>query len=54
MTSYADTDDQIKFGDSKSNGSRDIRGADFVSNERNVADAYGVRRKRLLGVSLKN
>ena len=24
----------IKFGDSKSNGFRDIRGADFVSNER--------------------
>ena len=23
----------VKFGDSKSNGSRDIRGADFVSNE---------------------
>ena len=27
-------DVHIKFGDSRSNGSRDIRGADFVSNER--------------------
>ena len=29
-----DMDVSIKFGDSMSNGSRDIRGADFVSNER--------------------
>ena len=27
-------DHHIKFGDSRSNGSRGIRGADFVSNER--------------------
>ena len=25
---------QVEFGDSRSNGPRDIRGADFVSNER--------------------
>ena len=31
----------IKCGDSRSNGFRDIRGADFVSNERtNIAEAY--------------
>ena len=29
----------IKFGDSRSNGVRDIRGAD-VSNERTLAEAY--------------
>ena len=27
----------IKFDDSRSNGFRDIRGADFVSNERTLA-----------------
>ena len=27
-------DVSVKLGDSRSNGSRDIRGADFVSNER--------------------
>ena len=27
-------DVHVKFGDSRSNGSRDIRAADFVSNER--------------------
>ena len=30
----------IKFGDSMSNGFPDIRGADFVSNERTLAEAY--------------
>ena len=33
--------DVLKFGDSRSNCSRDIRGADFVSNERmNLIEAY--------------
>ena len=31
----------IKFGDSRSNDFRDIRGADFVSNERtNIGEPY--------------
>ena len=34
------TDVPIKFGDSRSNGFRDIRGTDFVSNERTLAQAY--------------
>ena len=35
----------IKFGDSRSNGFRDIRGTDFVSNERtNIVEAYPNRR----------
>ena len=29
-------DDPIKFGDARSNGFRDIRGADFVSNKRTI------------------
>ena len=38
----------VKFGDSKSNGSRDIRGADFESNERtNMTEAYHIRQKAL-------
>ena len=31
---YVGMDVHVKFGDSRSNGSRDIRGADFESNER--------------------
>ena len=31
---YIDMDVHIRVGDSRSNGSQDIRGADFVSNER--------------------
>ena len=31
---YVGMDVHVKFADSRSNGSRDIRGADFVSNER--------------------
>ena len=44
------------FGDSRSNGFRDIRGSDFVSNERtNEQDeAYPNRAKRLSGVSPKH
>ena len=30
---YVGVDVRVKYGDSGSNGSRDIRGADFVSNE---------------------
>ena len=30
---YVGVDVTMKFGDSRSNGSRDIRGANFVSNE---------------------
>ena len=37
----------IKFDDSRSNGFRDIRGADFVSNERtNIGKAYPNSMKR--------
>ena len=48
------TDVRMKFGDSRSNGFRDIRGANFVSNERtnerklaypNCAKRYGVSPK---------
>ena len=35
----------IKFGDSRSNGFRNIRGADFVSNEQD--EAYPNSAKRL-------
>ena len=41
-----------KFGDSMSNRSRDIREADFVTNEQ-TNKTYGIRHKRLLGVSPK-
>ena len=41
----------VKLGDSRSNGSRDIRGADFVSNEHD--EAYPNSGKRLT-VSPKN
>ena len=38
----------IKFGDSRSNRFRDIRGAFFVSNERmNIDEAYPNSAKRL-------
>ena len=31
----------VKFGDARSNGFRDTRGADFVSSERtNIGEAY--------------
>ena len=36
----------IKFGDSRSNGFRDIRGAGFVSNERTLAQACPNSAKR--------
>ena len=42
----------VKFGDSKSNGFRDIRGADFVSNERtNMTKPIPIERQ---GVSPNN
>ena len=41
----------IKFGDSRSNRLRDIRGADFVSNERKLAYPNSEKRNR---VSPKN
>ena len=31
---YVGVDVRVKFGDSRSNGSRDVRGNDFMSNER--------------------
>ena len=31
---YVSVDVRVKFGDSRSNGSRDIQGADFMLNER--------------------
>ena len=38
---YFGVDVGVKFGDSTPNRSRDIRGADFVSNERtNMTEAY--------------
>ena len=44
----------IKFGDSRINGFRNIRGADCMSNERtNIAEAYSCSAKRDL-VSPKN
>ena len=48
----------VQFGDSRSNGFRDIRGADFVSNERtiertNIAEAHPNSVKRYC-VSPKN
>ena len=39
-------DVSVKFGDFRSNGFRDIRGADFVSNERTLAQAYPNSAKR--------
>ena len=37
----------IKLGDSRSNGFRDIRGSDFVWNERtNIGEAYPSSAKR--------
>ena len=39
-------DIRVKFGDSRSNGFRDIRGANFVSNERTLAKAIPIARKR--------
>ena len=41
-------DVHVKFGNSRSNASRDIRGADFVSNERmNVFEVCPNSAKRL-------
>ena len=39
-------DVHIKFGDSRSNRFRDVRGADFVTNERNLG--YPNSAKRLI------
>ena len=50
VVEYIGMDVPVKFGDSKSNGSWDIRGADFFTNEwTNMTEAYGI--KRLRGVS---
>ena len=52
---YVGIDVQVKCGDSKSNGSRDSQGADFVSNERtSMTEADRIRRKRVTGVSPTN
>ena len=51
---YVDMDVRVTFGDSRSNGSGDIRGADFVSNERtNMTEAYRINAFRLLKKQLK-
>ena len=42
----------VKFGDSRSNGFPDNRGAGFVSNEHD--EAYPNSAKRLIGLSPKN
>ena len=34
---YVSMDIHVKFDDSRSNGSQDIQGADFVSNERTLS-----------------
>ena len=44
-------DGRVKFADSRSNGSRDIRGTVFVSNEH--IEGYHIRQNRLTGVRLK-
>ena len=41
----------VKFGDSRSNGFRDIRGTDFESNERTVAKPIPIARNTAFGVS---
>ena len=46
---YVGMDVDVKFGDSRSNGSRDIRKTDFVSNE--YIKVYHIRQKRLTGIS---
>ena len=43
---YVGLDVRVKFGDSRSNGSRNIRGADFASSElTNMIEAYLIRAK---------
>ena len=52
---YIRTDVPVKSGASTSNGFRDNRGADFVSNERtNTIEVYTSSAKRLTCVSPKN
>ena len=44
----------VKFGESRPNGSRDILGTDFVSNNRtNMTEVYYIRQRRLTGDSPK-
>ena len=56
VVDYVGVDVHVKFGDCRSNGSRDISGAHFVSNERtNMIEAYHiVRVKRLIDVTPTN
>ena len=49
---YVGMDVLVIFGDSRSNGSRYIQEAVFVSNEH--IEAYHIRQKRLTGVWPKN
>ena len=42
---HAGMDVPVKFGNSSSNGFRDIRGADFVSNERTLAKPIPIEQK---------
>ena len=44
---YVSKDVRLKFGDSRSNESLDIRGADFVSNERPNIKTYPSSAKHL-------
>ena len=49
---YVGMDVCVEFGDSRSNGSRDIPGADCMSNERtNMTEVYPNSARRLIGVS---
>ena len=55
VVDYVGMDVHEKLGDSPPNDFRDIRRADFVSNERtNMSKAYHTRQKRITGVSPKN
>ena len=47
-------DVHVKLGDSRLNGSRDIRGADFVLERTNIIEVCHIRANCLTGVSLKN
>ena len=45
----------VQFGDSRSDSSRDIKWADFVSNEQtNMTEAYHIKAKRVTVISPKN
>ena len=53
-TDYVGMDVHVKFGDSRSSGFRNIRRADFVSNERTNMKKHIPIAKCLIGVSPNN